>query len=279
MDHETSVRRQELSDRAEGRRVRSRSACWSAMLALGIALTSAAPAAGTERDDAAQKRAEALLQRGAQSFAKGACQEALNDFVEAKRLFPSPEIDFDIGLAQGCLDNPVDALRAFDRYLRYAASSPADPDNLVQAKEQSASLLPKVAVVHVEGPPSGTELLLDGHPQGTTPLTLYALPGSHSLLGRHGGLQSAEKRFTAVAGHDLTLQLSLLPVAPPPPPSPLSPRPSPPPSPSPSHSYRMWLLVGAGVVTAAAVVFFAADRSTNDPIHRGAGTLPPPGAN
>jgi hypothetical protein len=135
-------------------------------------------------DTASKAAAKARLERGADLLVTHGYTAALVEFEDAYRLFPSPKIFFDIGLANVGLNRNPDAVRAFQRFLVEATD--AAPETAARAKAQIEALLPRVAVVDIACPKAGMEILFDDRSVGRTPLSgpVYLDPGQHGLTAR-----------------------------------------------------------------------------------------------
>jgi hypothetical protein len=192
--------------------------------------------------DAVREAATRLLVQGVELLKKAKFQTALDKFDAAYALVPSPNVDYDRGLAYLGLGRNAAALAAFDNFLASAESPP--PGKREKAEHYLTDLRGRVARLDLGAVPSGTEVTVDEHSYGTTPLdrTIYLDPGSHQLSARMTatGTTSVE-RIAAFAGHTLKITLSVGPMAIavsslPPPAAPPAGSPSPSPSPSSSSS-------------------------------------------
>jgi hypothetical protein len=158
-------------------------------------------------DDAVSKAAAKVrLERGADLLVTHGYTGALVEFEDAYRLFPSPKIFFDIGLANVGLNRNPDSLRAFQRFLVEATD--ASPETVARAKAQIEALLPRVAVVDVVCPMAGTEILVDERSMGRTPLSgpVYLDPGQHGLTARaNEGRAPFATTFAVTAGARTTV--------------------------------------------------------------------------
>ena len=238
-------------------------------------------------DTVAKQAAKARLERGADLLVKHGYSGALLEFEDAYRIFPSPKIFFDIGLANVGLNRNPEALQAFQRFL--AEATEASPESIARAKAQIEALLPLVAVVDIVCPTAGTAIAIDDTSVGRTPVSrpLYLDPGQHRLTARAKENDAPfVTTFAAMAGARVTV---LVPPGAPPatarsnssirvPPPPLPPssaeertlvdRSSPAdPAGSPVIYRRPWFWVAAAGVLAAASVtlWLTVGRSTSYP--------------
>jgi tetratricopeptide (TPR) repeat protein len=223
------------------------------------------PAAAAQPAD---PRAAALeqLRAGAERIDRGDYVGALAHFQEAHRLFPSPKIDFDIGLACQGLGRNAQALAAFQRFLDQAGD--ATPKTRAKAERNVAALEPLVAVVTIAFDRPGARIAVDGEPFGTTPLPrgVPLDPGEHELSLDHEGRRQAQ-RVRVVAGERPALRFVVAAPVPARPPEAVAARvPVPPPAETGHPFYKavwFWALTAAAVGGAAVAV--AASRRTEYP--------------
>ncbi len=151
--------------------------------------------------EAAKAAARAKLLKGSRFLDAGSYARALKEFDEAYRIFPSPKIFFNIGLANTRLERYPEALRAFDHFL--AEATEVTPETVAQAKAQVELVRPKVAVIDVACAQEGVEIVVDERPVGRVPLgePLYLAPGQHRLAARFAaGAAPFLKTFDAAGG-------------------------------------------------------------------------------
>src|SRR5579859_341240 len=72
--------------------------------------------------DAERVRAKALTAEGTRALDRGDAATALEKFREAARVFPSPNVRFNIGLALARLNRPAEAADEFEAFLDGAAA-------------------------------------------------------------------------------------------------------------------------------------------------------------
>jgi hypothetical protein len=141
--------------------------------------------AQAQRDDARDR-----LEEGSALYRKGDYPGALRKFEEARALFPSPKIYFNIGQALNRLGRPAAAVDALQRFLDEAAD--ADPARRADAAKFLTELEPRIGRVKVTAA-AGTEIAVDGRAAGVAPLrrTIPVEPGSHQLTARAPGAAMA----------------------------------------------------------------------------------------
>jgi hypothetical protein len=165
-------------------------------------------AAQAERDQASAKAAaKTVLARGSRDLESRLYGRALAEFHEAYRIFPSPKIFFNIGLANLYLGRNGEAVQAFETFLAEPTGAPEE--SVARARTESAALRPKVAAVTVACPQVGVELVIDGRPAGKTPLPgpLYLDPGQHQLQAKPHDGAPLVRDFVVDAGTRPTLDL------------------------------------------------------------------------
>jgi len=253
------------------------------------------------RPAAADSKSEARdrLEEGSALYRNGDYQGALRKFEQARGLFPSAKIYFNLGQAYSRLGRPAAAVDAFERFLDEATD--ADPARRADAARFVTELEPRVARVRVQVP-AGSEVAVDGRPAGVAPLkrAIPVEPGSHQVTARApGSAMAAVGRVQVDAGAIAQWQAPVaaeLGAAAPPAPAPVVPTPSPSPPPAvapgvpavaagtpagvidtgpetrPTAARRWWpWAAGAAAVVVAGVVTTVLITSGGDPP---AGTFP-----
>jgi len=109
-------------------------------LALGHTTASAGVAPGEGASGGAQQppqEAVDAFMKGRKLYAEGRWEEALASFLEADKLFPAPDLQYNIGLCHERLEHWDEAIQAFEIYLRTkpsAADREAVEGRIVRAK-------------------------------------------------------------------------------------------------------------------------------------------------
>jgi hypothetical protein len=174
----------------------------TATLALLLALfTQAATPALSEPD--AKTRAQALLGDGTVLYEHGDFAGALAKFQAAYAIYPSPNLQFNIGQADRELERPVEAIEAFERFL--AQVTKAAPELLSEANQSLADLRSKLGRIKIVCETPDAEVAIDGKTVGSTPLAqpVWALPGRHKVMIRHAGYKPIT--VTVAAGEHETV--------------------------------------------------------------------------
>ncbi len=196
-----------------------------AQAAFSIAVVCAAPAAraadapgaGAQTppsgsDSQSKARAQALLSEGTAAYGRGDYATALDKFTAAYKIFPSPKLWFNIGQANRDLGRPVDAVDAFDRFLREADDAPGE--TLAEARRSAAELKTKLGQLKVTCTIDGAEVTVDGKQVGSTPLgeMVWTTPGRHQVAVQREGFSPAIEDVTVVVGQSAAVNIELRPI-------------------------------------------------------------------
>ena len=141
---------------------------------------------GSRRSPIQKSDARDRLEEGSALYRKGDYQGALRKFEQARALFPSAKIYFNLGQAYSRLGRPAAAVDAFERFLDEATD--ADPARRADATK----FLDRAGAAR--GPRAragarGSEVAVDGRPAGVAPLrrAIPVEPGSHQVTARAAG--------------------------------------------------------------------------------------------
>ena len=171
-----------------------------------------ARAAAEPSDAQAKARAQGLLSEGTAAYGRGDYAAALDKFTAAYKIFPSPKLWFNIGQANRDLGRPVEAVEAFDRFLRDAGDAP--PETLAEARRSAAELKTKLGQIQVTCAVDGTEITVDGKRVGSTPLgeMLWTTPGRHQVAAQHAGYAPAIEDVVVTTGKIALVAIEVLPI-------------------------------------------------------------------
>ena len=163
-------------------------------------------------DAASKMRAQALLSEGTSAYGRGDYAAALEKFTAAYQIFPSPKLWFNIGQANRDLGRPVDAVAAFDRFLREAGDAP--PETLAEARRSAAELKTKLGQIQVICATDGAEVTVDGKQIGSTPLgeMVWTTPGRHQVAVQREGFSPAIEDVAVLAGKASAVTIELRPI-------------------------------------------------------------------
>lgn len=162
-----------------------------------------------------KERAQQLLAEGAAHYEAGRYQEALDKFQSAYRAFESPKLLLNIGAAYRKLDKPVDALDAYEQFLREAGPG-IDAKLIERARGDVAGLLMQIGEIAFDAPPL-TTVVVDGVGVGHTPLSPLRVPvGPHKVTLIRSGRESVEKTIDVRPGETAHVRAPAPGGAPPP---------------------------------------------------------------
>jgi hypothetical protein len=190
-------------------------------LILVLALTSANARAQTSP----AREAKRLKDLGAQALSQKKYREALDYFTKAYQIYPSPNLSFDIGLADEALERWPEAVDAFHSFLADAPGAPQAARDFALASLRR--LEPLVGRVTIDVDPSDAAITVDGRPWSAR--ALRVMPGRHTIGASKAGMRPAERDVDVRRGESQAVTLILMP-APLPSPEPFALRP---PSPAP----------------------------------------------
>jgi hypothetical protein len=180
--------------------------------AIATAAAQTAPPAQPAGDAQAKARAQTFLTEGTAAYGRGDYATALDKFTAAYKIFPSPKLWFNIGQANRDLGRPVEAVAAFDRFLREAGQAP--PETLSEARRSAAELKTKLGQIKVTCPTDGADVSVDGKPIGSTPLgeLVWTTPGRHQVAVQRTGFSPAIEDVVVTAGKAASVTLALRPI-------------------------------------------------------------------
>ena len=185
----------------------------AALVIAAVCLPASASAGDTAGDDPKAKvQAQVLLDEGTAAYGRGDYATALDKFTAAHKIFPSPKLWFNIGQANRDLGRPVEAVEAFDRFLRDATDAPAE--TLTEARKSAAELKTKLGRIEITCATDGAEITVDGKQIGSTPLgeMVWTTPGRHQVAVQHAGFSPAIEDVVVAVGKAAPLNFVLRPI-------------------------------------------------------------------
>ena len=158
------------------------------------------------------EEARAQHRAGVAAFAEQRYQEAVQAFLSADALHPSPETAFNLARAYEAQGDTSHALSYFREYLRRAPRA----SDRAPVRARAESLAKKLAELGIQqvtfaAKPGGVSVLLDAEPIGTTPITLDMRPGPHRAEFRKAGHAPAVVEFELSADRALDVVAKLQP--------------------------------------------------------------------
>lgn len=228
-----------------------------AVASAGAALSSVESANGqvnVDADAAAKTHARELYERGARAYAEARYAQAVDLFLEADRVFPTPLLRFNIAKAYDRAGYPSGALLYYRDYLGRAPDAPDVQEVSARVRELELSLSQRgIQQLSVVSDPENALVVLDGRPVGLTPWTGETWPGKHRLRLELAGYEPTEDvvELEALHAHDAKFKLALKP--PPAPPKPLAEASS---ASEPAQVTPLtWVMLGVGTAALGTALF------------------------
>ena len=221
-----------------------------------------------------RQTAEALLREGNLLHQRGEYALALDRYHEARRLYPSYKIDFNIGVTLDALGREVEAAEHFERFI--LGGKLASPQMVAAARARLARLRERIASFALEcAPLAGAQVSLDGAVVGRTPLDrrVYLRPGTYTLAVVSEGYRPDRRRLELRAGDHVSLRIALERIPQASTPAPFVAAPAPRRRPArrrpaePPPIYRrwwFWTVIGVAVVGGATVGVVLGTRERTD---------------
>jgi hypothetical protein len=235
------------------------------------------PAAAEQSPEARKLLAQKHLEKGVALFERKKYKDAIDAFLEANRLFPSPTLSFNAAKAYEKMGDNAGALRFYRDYLRREP----DASDRAWAQKRIGELERKlqdrgVQQVTVLSKPVGALVLIDERPVGVTPWTGELVPGVHVLRLRHEGYADARSEFELLLHRAMDVSVELTAEEGTPPkaveqpgalPPPIEPDPPPPPpaeKPAKGGGVGVltWTAFGLGAAAIGGAVVFELQRAS-----------------
>lgn len=175
---------------------------------------SASPPPLSTTDAQTKDLAKQHLDRGVLAFREGRYKDAIDQFLEANRTYPSASTSFNIAKAYEKLGDDAGALSFFRDYLRRGPTA-SDRDQIsARIGELEDQLrLRGVQQVTVLSKPDGATVVLDGRPVGVSPWTSEILPGFHNLTLQRSGYAEQKQSFELQKHRSLEVSGELHPLS------------------------------------------------------------------
>lgn len=165
------------------------------------------PASASAQDNAGEARA--AFQEGVRNFGQRHFAEALISFQRAYRVRPHPSVMVNIANCYLALEQPLEAISWFERYLHDAAQ--VTPEQRAQIEQTIASARDRLARLTIYTVPANLEVYLDGNPIGTSPLrgARDVAAGPHVLEARGPDRSSVQFQARLEPGRSVAVTLNL----------------------------------------------------------------------
>ncbi len=186
----------------------------AALVLAAFLLAPAQARAQARAQDAESRRqaAKSLKDAAASAFEGGQYDLALDRLAQAYRIFPSPNLLYNIGRVQAARGRPLEAVTAFEQFLADAREVPeaARADARAQIQELDKSLGRLVIASEL----AGVRVALDGQAVGLTPVErpLRTAPGEHTLAADKSGYRPFALRVAVRAGETTRVRVDPKPI-------------------------------------------------------------------
>ncbi len=148
-------------------------------------------------DEKARSRARALYDQGAQAYNESRYYQAAACFLDAHRVYPAPQLLFNVAKAYDKLGVASSALSFYREYLRKLPDEPDAADVGSRVRELEAMLAQRgVQQLSVLTNPPRALLAMDGMAVGLTPWTGDTWPGEHRLAVTLDGHKALTTQIT-----------------------------------------------------------------------------------
>ncbi len=176
---------------------------------LAVAKQPAASAAQPAGSSAAAEEASQRFQRAVKLYRERSFDAALAEFNRAYELAPDYRVLYNMGQVQAERADYVAAVKFFRQYLKDGADAIGDA-RLTEVQGEIARLEGRIAKLNVVANVDDAELVIDGDPVGTLPLTTVPVnAGVRRVVVRKKGYESSEQRLTLTGGEEKTLNVKL----------------------------------------------------------------------
>jgi len=180
----------------------------SLLMILSISILAARAQAQADPKAAAREH----FAKGVAAFDDRRFAEAAEEFEEAYRLSPAFVVLYNIGQVDVVLGRSVDAVDAFDKYLKEGASA-VPPERRREVEGEIEKQAARIGTIAVRTFPDGAELRVDGRRIGITPLArpVRVTAGRHNVAATLAG-RATQVRDVDVGGRaEIALELTLEP--------------------------------------------------------------------
>lgn len=147
---------------------------------------------------------------GLKLYEDGNYEAARIEFERAFSIAPSYRILYNIGLAYRSLNNYVDALNAFERYLAEGGSE-VPKDRRESVEKEIAELRPRIARVNVTTNVPGAEISVDGVVVAKAPLAkpVVVNPGLRKITAGAPGYLPVTKTITVASSEQTNIDIQI----------------------------------------------------------------------
>ena len=172
----------------------------------------AAPAAAAT--PSARSEAKARYEAGVSAYAEGRYRDAIELFIEADRLAPSPAFSFNVARAYVQAGDVPNALRWYRDFLRRSPDAPNASEVKALVLEYERELSKRgVQQLTVLSAPAAATVVLNGRPVGVTPWTGELQPGNYRLELSLRGFAEAARDVVLPGERAIDVSVELTPSA------------------------------------------------------------------
>lgn len=197
---------------------RLRASAFSLLLLLAawpaLAADPPASAAAAAPSDGARAEAKSRYEAGVEAYRDGRYRDAVDLFIQADRLAPSPAFSFNVARAYAQAGDVPQALRWYRDYLRRSpnAANESDVKALVLGYERELATR-GVQQITVLSTPAAATVVLNGTPVGVTPWTGELQPGSYRLELSLRGFAESTRDVVLPRDRAIDVSVELTPAA------------------------------------------------------------------
>jgi len=161
----------------------------------------------------ARAEARSHFEKGVIAFDDRRYDEAAREFELAYTISPAFQVLYNIGQVNVALERHVQAVRAFETYLRNGGLA-ISPDRRAEVEAELERQRAFVGLLTIRVSPSGAELLLDGEPVGKSPLNgpIVVAPGSHLVESTSNGYVANRRTVLVAASATVSADVVLEPI-------------------------------------------------------------------
>lgn len=181
------------------------------LMLLALLLGTAPAFAGPETAATPQARAEVHYEQGVQAYRAQRYRTAIEHFLAADNLAPSPALSYNVARAYEKLDEAPRALEYYRTYLRRGADPKNEAEVRTRVREISTLLARRgVQQMTVRSDPPAASVSIDGRARGATPWTGELELGRHRIVVNDGS-EERQLEVELLAERPLDIDVSLRP--------------------------------------------------------------------
>ncbi len=141
-----------------------------------------------------KRKARKLLNKGRRAYRRHKYKEAAAFFLQAFKVWPRRELNFNISIAYGRLGDKIKAVIYLRNFVKDASAK-----ELRSIPKWLREIRDEIAVVNIQGP-TGASITMDGKEVGTVPAELVIMPGMHLFVITKDGKRFAKRDWDVKPG-------------------------------------------------------------------------------